>query len=237
MKYLEINSLDNINNVLSLLDAGECQLTGRIEAYSCKPAGDDKKLYKNLETRFSDDFEDFGEIAIVSPFGPLTQQASRRTLYYLIATLNASFPDYDFSNVKPEQFCKQPVVPMVVNSINMSLSNVGPAASEVIQNMWPAIDAEISLSECDIYSFTPDMDSDPAGEDEGCIWSLYYFFYNKKRKRIIFFTCRAVSFLKQAQVQQSDEFLSQANSDIEDNLMETTYHTGWVPFTDLNMAA
>jgi hypothetical protein len=31
-----------------------------------------------------------------SPFGPLNQPSSRRTLFYLIATLNASFPDYDF---------------------------------------------------------------------------------------------------------------------------------------------
>ena len=59
-----------------------------------KPAGEDKRLYKILENKFSEDHDD--ELITASPFGPLSQQASRKTLYYLIATLNASFPDYDF---------------------------------------------------------------------------------------------------------------------------------------------
>jgi len=39
-------------------------------------------------------------------------------------------------------------------------------------------------------SYNPDLTSDPYGE-EGCIWSFNYFFYNRKLKRIVFFTCRA----------------------------------------------
>ena len=39
-------------------------------------------------------------------------------------------------------------------------------------------------------SYNPDLDSDPYGE-EGSLWSFNYFFYNKKMKRILFFTCRA----------------------------------------------
>lgn len=42
-----------------------------------------------------------------------------------------------------------------------------------------------------IYSYTPDMRSDPFSED-GCLWSFNYFFYNKKLKRILFFTCRHI---------------------------------------------
>lgn len=58
-------------------------------------------------------------------------------------------------------------------------------------SMWSAIDDEISLENCDIYSYNPDLVSDPFGED-GCLWSFNYFFYNKKLKRIVFFTCRAI---------------------------------------------
>ena len=70
---------------------GEARPTG-------KAAGEDKKLYKSLENKFSEDLDDYqdGGLSIVSPFGPLTQNASRKTLYYLISTLNSSFPDYDF---------------------------------------------------------------------------------------------------------------------------------------------
>lgn len=44
------------------------------------------------------------------------------------------------------------------------------------------------------YSYNPDLDSDPYGE-EGSLWSFNYFFYNKKMKRILFFTCRAIRFV------------------------------------------
>ena len=53
-------------------------------------------MYRTLEHKYSEELEESPELSNVSPFGPLTQHASRKTLYYLIATLNASFPDYDF---------------------------------------------------------------------------------------------------------------------------------------------
>lgn len=43
--------------------------------------------------------------------GHLCDTISRRTLFYLIATLNASFhPDYDFSNAKSDEFSKEPSI-------------------------------------------------------------------------------------------------------------------------------
>lgn len=71
-----------------------------------KSAGTDKKLFKQLETRYSMDLsvsqssispEDHFHMG--SPFGPMDQASSRKTLFYLISTLNASFPDYDFRYV------------------------------------------------------------------------------------------------------------------------------------------
>ena len=47
------------------------------------------------------------------------------------------------------------------------------------------------LSDSCPHSYNPDLDSDPYGE-EGSLWSFNYFFYNKKMKRILFFTCRAI---------------------------------------------
>jgi hypothetical protein len=41
--------------------------------------------------------------------GPLCDTISRKTLFYLIATLNAAFhPDYDFSDAKSHEFSKEP---------------------------------------------------------------------------------------------------------------------------------
>lgn len=58
--------------------------------------------------------------------------------------------------------------------------------------LWAAIDEEIRLSECEVYSYNPDLCSDPFGED-GCLWSFNFFFYNRKLKRVLFFSCRAHS--------------------------------------------
>ncbi|KAJ2605891.1 RNA polymerase III-inhibiting protein maf1 [Coemansia sp. RSA 1722] len=108
MKYLDVESFTNINSRLSFPTAsGDRLVLGRVETYSCKVAGTDKKLYRYLEQKYQEDLEEAKELSpeqssltnTFSPFGPLTQSASRKALFYLIATLNASFPDYDFRYV------------------------------------------------------------------------------------------------------------------------------------------
>ncbi|GFH26387.1 repressor of RNA polymerase III transcription [Haematococcus lacustris] len=44
----------------------------------------------------------------------------------------------------------------------------------------------------DVYVYQSDSETDPFGE-EASIWSFAYFFYNKKLKRILYFSCRAKS--------------------------------------------
>lgn len=125
-----------------------------------------------------------------SPFGPLTDPASRNTLLVLISTLNSSFPDYDFSEVKGKDFIKETKIDHVINSINLSLRDC--LSTDLRSRMWMTIENVMNLSDCDIYSFAPDPDSDPmAGGNK--IWSWNYFFYNKKQKKLLFFTCYAKS--------------------------------------------
>ncbi|KAK6315043.1 hypothetical protein J4Q44_G00145720 [Coregonus suidteri] len=88
-----------------------------------------------------------------------------------------------------------PCLLQVANAVNSSLySSVGVEFNSLGPELWNSIDKEISLQECDIYSYNPDLDSDPFGE-EGSLWSFNYFFYNKRLKRIVFFTCRSISVL------------------------------------------
>ena len=47
----------------------------------------------------------------VSPVGPLTDAGSRKTLIYLILTLNHMYPDYDFSALRGHHFTKENAVP------------------------------------------------------------------------------------------------------------------------------
>lgn len=140
MKYLENSKLEAINSALTI-ENGACCVVGRIESYSCKMAGEDKRLFKT----FSNEGE-LSDLTMLSPpqtvlsvspnishsftsgdevESPLNFACSRKTLYYLVSTLNASFrPDYDFSDAKSDEFSREPSVDYVSNFINSSLGAV-----------------------------------------------------------------------------------------------------------------
>lgn len=57
--------------------------------------------------------------------GPLSDKCSRKTLFYLIATLNESFrPDYDFSRTKGHDFSREPSLNWVWPPYKCHTSNV-----------------------------------------------------------------------------------------------------------------
>ena len=72
----------------------------RIEAYSCQPTDSDKKLKNFIDEKYPTVIE------LPSSVESNSQDSSRKTLVYLRSTLNAAFPDYDFSEVKPSSFSK-----------------------------------------------------------------------------------------------------------------------------------
>lgn len=84
-----------------------------------------------------------------------------------------------------------------MNSVHANLSAIaGDQYQNLRQALWSSVDDEIDLNDCDIYSYNPDLNSDPYGEP-GSLWSFNYFFYNKKKKRIVFFTCRANKYVQE----------------------------------------
>ncbi|KAF9909609.1 RNA polymerase III-inhibiting protein maf1 [Linnemannia zychae] len=224
MKFLEYAGIDAINSAL-VFETPECKVYGRVEPYSCKAAGADKKLYKQIEIKYDpsnsppDSTDPSGASSsfrnIISPFGPLDQPASRRTLFYLIGTLNASFPDYDFSDAKPEQFRKEPSVSMVVNSVNSTLLNHGNERAVKELRIWDSIDNLIDFEDSDVYSYNPESDSDPNDEEgAGTLWSFNYFFFNRKLKRIIYFTMRGVSYGAPSEEGDEDDFSDLSDDDV-----------------------
>ena len=142
MKYLENSNLEALSSALTL-ENGDCKVIARIESYSCKMAGEDKRLFKTLSSEGNP--KDLTMLSppqtllSVSPVAlqysksfsadesenPLNYVCSKKTLYYLVSTLNASFrPDYDFSNAKSDEFSKEPSVTYVAEFINSSLGAV-----------------------------------------------------------------------------------------------------------------
>lgn len=215
MKLLESTKFEALNSALRI-HTGQCTIVGRVESYSCKMAGNDKRLYKTMHAEPGTSPNDLHALSppqslqsfSFSPAksfsysnsddglesnGHLCDTISRKTLFFLISTLNASFqPDYDFSDAKSDEFSKEPSLRWVMNAVdsNFLSTSAHQAYAAIRSQLWSAIDAEINCSDCEIYSYNPDLSSDPYAED-GSLWSFNYFFHNKKLKRIVFFTCTA----------------------------------------------
>jgi hypothetical protein len=64
--------------------------------------------------------------------------------------------------------------------------------------MWTLIDKEMSLKNCEKYSYAPD--DDPFEGEEGSLWSMHYFFFNKDRKRVCYLYLRAFSVISHSPV-------------------------------------
>jgi len=230
MKFLPLRDFDDVTSALNF-DTPDCHVIGGCDLYTTKAAGGDKKLYRNIENSLESQYESLLRLSASvsppqqssvgsslnlsrsSPFGPLSQVSSRRTFAYLIATLNASHPDYDFSHIlRPADFRKERNLKTVINAIDSTLYNLRPSTGMTLlvpsqtsyatassapttsqawgPQMWTLIDKEMTLKECTVYCWAPP--DEPFDGEEGAIWSLNYFFFNKERKRVAYFYVRGV---------------------------------------------
>ncbi|RDW62825.1 repressor of RNA polymerase III transcription MAF1 [Coleophoma crateriformis] len=232
MKFLPLRDFDDVTSALNF-STPDCQVVGGCDLYTTKAAGSDKKLYKDIENSLESQYssllrlsasvsppDDLSSAASSlnlsrsSPFGPMTQVSSRRTFAYLIATLNASHPDYDFSHIlRPADFRRERSLKSVINTIDTTLLNLRPSSGMALQvpaqttyattasatttsqawgpQMWTLIDKEMTLKECTVYCWAPP--DEPFDGEEGSIWSLNYFFFNKERKRVAYIYVRGIA--------------------------------------------
>jgi hypothetical protein len=239
MKYFENQKLTDLSSELSeaVLRDSHRIIDGRIEAYTMKRAGNDKKYAHALGQMYVAEMEDLQDelaatverrrkrsnseslamnsvkrcksasgvdekepvqrvgrvrsqsfdvtLDMLSPkttLGDFTEISTRRLMTDLILTLNASFPDYDFSNVKPNQF-ERLRLDVVRKRIYQNLSELASQKSpNWLVDLWCALNDVIELRDCDVYSLDYEIDDDS-------LWHFHYFFVNKALRRIIFFTC------------------------------------------------
>jgi hypothetical protein len=127
--------------------------------------------------------------------GDFSEMGTRRLMTDLILTLNASFPDYDFGDVRPTHFSHVPMHE-AVKSASERLSVL--QGESFLSRLWSSIDEVIQLSDTEVYSFAPppclglDFLTQTLVDDEHVenpLWSFNYFFVNKHKKRILFFCC------------------------------------------------
>lgn len=189
MKYLDIPELCSLTSFLSSCELDSRRMKAKLEAYSCKQSGDDKKLGKQLEQSYMQELEGSPLSSLgTSPLGTLSDPQTRRLLISLICTMNASYPDYDFSSVKPEEFLKENLG-IVVNSVNTTFSEIVESRNKgFLNDLWSAIDKVVGLKDCQVFSYIPDLDNDAFCASSN-LWSFNYFFFNRSLKMIVFFAC------------------------------------------------
>lgn len=179
MKFLVCPRLAELTGSLNTLDLGDRYCIGRLEAYSDKRAGDDKHLASAIEKNLDD------SPAAVSPLGDLGSASTRKLLVSLISTLNHSFPDYDFRELKPSQF-EQERIQNVIPTLNQQLLNLADHSRPGMRNeFWSAVDEIIDVNHCEIFSLT--LDDDSSSQFARALWSSMLFFYNKKVKKVVLF--------------------------------------------------
>lgn len=234
MKYMPNRDFDTVTSALNF-STPDLYVVGGCDLYTTKAAGGDKKLYKNIENELEEQYKinlqfsnslspprakmlsESLNLSRSSPFGNLGMISSRRTYAYLIATLNASHPDYDFSHLlRPTDFKREKSLRAVMNHLDTTLYNLRPRPLNSFQGafgvtpgsacpppgqthwgpgIWRLIDQQMSLRECHIYRYAPN-DFDPFEDDEeGSLWSINYFFFNKARKRVCYLYLRGISVL------------------------------------------
>jgi hypothetical protein len=228
LQFVPNRDLDTVTSSLNFSTPDQ-HVVGGCDLYTTKAAGGDKKLYKSIESGLEEQYKSnlqFSKslsppekhmmaptlnLSRSSPFGNLGMISSRRTYAYLIATLNASHPHYDFSHVlRPTDFKREKNLRHVLNTIDTTMFNLRPrpftslskdtAGATATQPywgpaMWRLIDQQMSLRDCAVYRYDPE-DFDPfEDDDEGSIWSMNYFFFNKARKRVCYLYLRGISVL------------------------------------------
>lgn len=162
-------------------------------------------MFKSLDQEFTSDLEvsasisppEFQPNLLESAFGRLDKKDCRKTFWLLIATLNAAYPDHDFSQVKAEDFHRDESARSVLLKMSEALElnssssifasslgalSISPeslphgstmglshSANDIWAGVHPSIkhilDPAIDLSQCEVYSYYPDPDSDPHAVD------------------------------------------------------------------------
>eukprot|EP01067_Filipodium_phascolosomae_P006629 Filipodium_phascolosomae@DN4916_c0_g1_i1.p1 len=186
VKFVESSSMDHVNSVLREIDAGDRIVRGRAILYFCHRHPPSPHLQRNENPEECE--PPFSKVLELEDF--------KQTLASLVATMNQSFPDYDFSSIGPEKFIEETDMDSAVNLINHNLALVVERLYPgFIKDLWKAVQECIDLSNSNLFSLAPGMvDNNPLDAEEpenrgNVLWSFDYFFFDKVHHKILFLAC------------------------------------------------
>ncbi|KAF2858216.1 Maf1-domain-containing protein [Piedraia hortae CBS 480.64] len=246
MKYVPLPQFDIVSQALNFSTIDK-HVVGGCDLLITKPAKQDKKLCKKIYATLDEQHESnlqlartvsrfrktYGsaptgvslpteiDVSCKSAFGPLSQKRARKTLAHLIATLNASHTDYDFSlDLRPSDFRRVTSLRRLMYDIDSELyhlrrgpcfppslvSDTPPKTAPPVFNerglavwsvrMWALIDDQIKLHQSELYRWAPQ--NNPLTLYEGDMWSKHYLFYNRREKRVCYLHYRVASALSRS---------------------------------------
>jgi hypothetical protein len=151
MKLIDVPSLTDVNVQFNSFVCPGVALLMRVELYSCKATAATRSLARSfdddVQLRASPSLDEDTALAL-----------NRKTLLYLLDTLNEALPDYDFSHTKIDQFALLPSAPHVRAQIDSHLSSCIPNYSAAYADqLWRTIAAALdSLDDVEIYTYVAD---------------------------------------------------------------------------------
>eukprot|EP01130_Rhizamoeba_saxonica_P004108 TRINITY_DN1692_c0_g2_i1.p1 TRINITY_DN1692_c0_g2~~TRINITY_DN1692_c0_g2_i1.p1 ORF type:complete len:225 (-),score=25.95 TRINITY_DN1692_c0_g2_i1:63-737(-) len=190
MKFVDTTPLAYLSSEIpSYVDQGETVISFRCELYTHSRAKSARKMHSDLENRYKEEVANSpDETLSTSPFGNMAVKRNRLAMIDMIATLNSAYPDYDFQGVHPTEFQHHSNKQDVFLKLDSLMQNM-PAYSSVRSNFWKAVDEEVHLKSCSIYSYIPDPDSSPFNWSmENSLWCYNFLFYSPHLKRVLLFT-------------------------------------------------
>jgi len=208
MKYLIVPALDTLTKQMRKCNLGDFIINGKIEAYSCKRAGQDKRTAKRVAKQLKT-LASSPKVTPSSPLGPLALPSTRKLLINLITTMNSCFPDYDFSDLQPEQFTETKAKDVVESLNGLFIDAMETVAKGFRSTFWKTLDEVIQTDKCQVFTYKPGFGSSKA------LWATNFFFYNKKLKKIVFLLVSATSKLALG-TSKAEEELSDAEAEMEE---------------------
>lgn len=198
--------LQAVNAALSSFEQEELFINAKVEVYTCKKVGEEKRLARQLEQRLAENKDP----------SKTYDRDTRKKIINLILTMNASFSDYDFSDLEVDDFTRQDPAFVTHNMNKLILDPIDVSSHGFRANFWSTLDDVMGgLKDCEVFSYHAETD-ECFGEEN--LWAVLYFFFSKKAKKMAVFSAAATS----QQMSSGDDH------EAEDVMMEAPKPTGIV---------
>lgn len=227
MKYLEHIGLEAISSSLNTKEiGGGLALSGRVEIYSTKKTGEDKKQSKiieqNLLRQRSNSFSG-------------AEKKTRKLLVDLIQTLAITHADFECSDMSAENFDAISTSD-AIQRISSALAEVTVREPEFLAQLWREVDEAMDNQLRCTEAFAVRDVSCLYDSEEEVVWALHIFFCHKELRRICYFTCSARTKYRHAQMQRELQVMDSDEENDEDEAAMNCDDDGEVRDEDENSA-